>query len=87
MLILINNIVVKIRAKKWGNSLGIRLPNLYVKELGIDNETELNLAMDKDKLIITKEKKPDLDKLLDLVTKENIHGEINWGNSVGKEIW
>ncbi|MBP9708822.1 MAG: hypothetical protein KBD78_14385 [Oligoflexales bacterium] len=67
--------------------MGIRLPNLYVKELGIDNETELNLAMDKDKLIITKEKKPDLDKLLDLVTKENIHGEINWGNSVGKEIW
>lgn len=33
------------------------------------------------------EPKYTLEELLEGVTDENLHGEIDWGSSVGKEVW
>lgn len=78
---------MKVKAKRWGNSLGLRLPKIYTEELGIGSDTELNLVSEKGKLIITKDKKDTLEGMLALVTQENIHAETSTGNVIGKEIW
>lgn len=87
MLIILNDNFLKIKAKKWGNSLGIRLPKAFTEELGISDESELNLAVNKNRLILTKEKDYDLESLLKLVTKENLHKETQTGAVTGKEVW
>jgi len=81
-----------IKAKKWGNSLAIRIPNSYAKEVNIKEDIPLDLTIENDRLIIVpqknkkKKKKYSLEELLAKVTPENLHGEIDFGPPVGKEI-
>ena len=74
--------------QKWGNSLGIRIPGVFAKELHLKNGSHLDLKKEKNKLIITpKTKKAKLKDLLSQITDTNIHVEIETGKAVGKEIW
>ena len=73
--------------KKWGNSLGIRLPKKIARLLHIDSGTEVDVSI-RDKEIIIKMHQSELDTLLDKITPSNIHNET-WekDQSKGKEIW
>jgi len=70
--------IVLVKAKKWGNSLGIRLPRKLVKENNLKPEEELVIQIGKKKVSkakelfgILKQKEPieksmkDIDKALD----------------------
>ena len=73
--------------KKWGNSLGIRIPNLIVRELSLQDGSCVDIT-DKGKEIIIKPiQKNKLSELLSKVNEQNIHKEIETGGPVGKEIW
>ena len=72
--------------QKWGNSLGIRIPNLYVKEFDLRNGSPVEVFEEEGRLII-KPKKLTLEMLLSGVTDENKHPTIETGPSVGKEEW
>jgi len=73
--------------KKWGNSLGIRIPNLIVRELSLQDGSCVDIT-DKGKEIIIKPiQKNKLSELLNKVNEQNIHKEIETGGPVGKEIW
>jgi antitoxin MazE len=77
------------KIQKWGNSLALRIPKPFAQSIGLDFETEVNLAIEDDKLIITKSTphSHSLDELLTQVTKENLHGEVDFGNQLGREAW
>ncbi|MDR3244215.1 MAG: AbrB/MazE/SpoVT family DNA-binding domain-containing protein [Elusimicrobiota bacterium] len=72
--------------KKWGNSLGIRIPNLIVKELSLKDGSSVNIE-DINNEIVIKPKRKTLDEMLDEINEHNIHEEIETGSPVGKEIW
>jgi len=72
--------------QKWGNSLGIRIPRLYVKEFDLRNGSPVDITEEEGKLII-KPQKETLEKLLEKITPENIHEEINFGKTEGNEEW
>jgi len=73
--------------KKWGNSLGIRIPNLIVRELALKDGSFVDIN-DKGKEIIIKPiQKNKLSDMLDKINNQNIHKEIKTGAPVGKEIW
>ena len=72
--------------QKWGNSLGIRIPNLYVKEFNLKNGSRVEVIEEEGKLII-KPQKLTLEMLLSGITDENKHAAIETGPSVGKEEW
>ena len=72
--------------QKWGNSLGIRIPNLYVKEFDLRNGSSVEIVEEEGKLVI-KPGKLTLEQLLSQVTEENIHEPWETGPSVGKEEW
>jgi antitoxin MazE len=73
--------------KKWGNSLGIRIPSLIVRELALKDGSFVDIN-DKGKVIIIKPiKKNKLSEMLSNINEQNIHKEIETGGSVGKEIW
>jgi len=73
--------------KKWGNSLGIRIPSLIVRELALKDGSCVDIN-DKGKVIIIKPiQKNKLSEMLNKINEQNIHKEIETGGPVGKEIW
>lgn len=72
--------------QKWGNSLGIRIPKPYVKELDLHNGSTVEITEDNG-FIIIKPKKLILTDLFDQINEDNIHEEVDTVSSTGKEEW
>ncbi len=77
------------KIQKWGNSLALRIPKAFADSVGLGNGTEVKLIMEDEKLIIVRSpaSHPDLEALLERVTSENVHEEIDFGDPVGREAW
>jgi antitoxin MazE len=77
------------RVKKWGNSLALRIPRPLAAEVGLEEDSLVELSLVDGKLVITPETEPELrlEDLLARVTEENLHGEINIGPATGREEW
>ena len=72
--------------QKWGNSLGIRIPALYSKDLELKNGSTVEISEEDGKLIIIP-KRISLNELLAKVTNDNTHESFETGISVGNEEW
>lgn len=77
---------MKAIVQKWGNSLGIRIPAVYAKDLDLKSGTSVDIVKDGGKIVILPPK-PTLEKLLSEVSKDNMQDYIDSGSSVGKEAW
>ena len=76
------------RVKKWGNSLGIRIPRALAEDVGLKENAVVDLTSEGGQLWIRPQKRTYLlNELLAQVTDDNIHSETNWGGPVGKELW
>ncbi len=76
------------KVKKWGNSLGLRIPRVYVDELKFHDGNVVDIKIAKDNLIIKPTKfSYNLQELLSKITSENVHEAIDTGAEKGKEIW
>ena len=77
------------KIKKWGNSLALRIPKLFVSDANLKLNKLVDISIDEGSIIITpiNEKEYSLEKLLKSVSKNNLHGEFDAGAPVGKEIW
>ena len=73
--------------KKWGNSLGIRIPILIARELSLKDGSSINIDDKGKKIIITPIKKNRLSEMLSKINGQNLHAEIKTGEPVGNEIW
>ncbi len=73
--------------KKWGNSLAVRLPKDVAQSLEVENDSKLDLRVENGKLILTPRRENDLSHLLEQITSENLHKEIETGEAVGHENW
>ena len=73
--------------QKWGNSLGIRIPNLLVKEFNLRNGLSVEIFDDGGKISIKPKTGYTLSELMENVTAENMHKSIETGNPLGNEEW
>jgi antitoxin MazE len=80
---------MKTRIRKWGNSLALRIPKTYATEAGLDQESSVEISVERGKLIIVPSTKPTftLKQLLAQVTEKNLHQETDTGPAVGREVW
>jgi antitoxin MazE len=80
---------MKSRVQKWGNSLALRIPKTFAAEAGFEKESSVDISLEKGKLVVTPVTKPEysLEQLLDAVTPENLHPEIETGPAAGNERW
>lgn len=73
---------------KWGNSLAVRIPKRVVKQLNLVIGSELEFSVIDNNMVLTPIKgKLTLVELMDQITSENQHEEVDWGRPEGKEIW
>ena len=79
---------MKIKVQKWGNSLGLRIPKVIAEEIGLKENTPVELSLKKKKIVISPIKSEiTLKKLLSQVTEENLHREVDTGLPKGWEIF
>jgi len=79
---------MEITIQKWGNSLAIRIPGSYAKDINLKQGTQVDLLKNADNIVIVpKKKKLRLGDLLSKVTDANIHEEEFAEESIGKENW
>ncbi len=75
------------KIQKWGNSLGVRIPMNIINDLSLKNGSTVDITEKTGTIIILPKKNHDLDRLIESISDENIHSEIDFGNSEGNEIW
>jgi antitoxin MazE len=80
---------MKTHIQKWGNSLAIRIPKSFANEVGLQQETSVEISLSAGKLVVTPvaHPKPRLDQMLVKINKDNLHHEVDTGPAVGNEIW
>ena len=77
------------RIQRWGNSLGLRIPRSFAAEVGVDAGSEVDLSIRDGDLVVkpVRRRTYQLRDLLRKITAKNLHGEVNTGDPVGREIW
>lgn len=80
---------MRVRVRKWGNSLALRIPKPFAEEAAVQEGTVLDLSVQEGKFVAKPmvQRKYTLRQLLRGVTKDNIHEEMDWGHPVGREAW
>jgi antitoxin MazE len=77
------------RVGKWGNSLAVRIPKAFASEVGLEQDSAVELSLVNGKLVIAPATNipPTLEQLLEQVTEDNVHDEVTTGPAVGREAW
>ena len=80
---------MKAQVSKWGNSLAVRIPRAFAEDLGVGQNSSVELTVEDGCLLIRPSVAPiyELETLLRSVTPENRHGEIDQDQAIGKEAW
>ena len=73
--------------KKWGNSLGIRIPTHIVRGLSLKDGSFVDIKNNGKEIVIKPIKKITLSEMLEKINEQNLHEEIKTGGPVGNEIW
>ena len=80
---------MRTQVHKWGNSLAVRIPKAFATDLGLAQNSAVELDLEDGCLVVrpSTEVRYDLQELLEQVTKENLHTEQDFDASVGGEEW
>ena len=82
--------------RKWGNSLGIRIPKAFLQDIQITENDPVDVLLEKEKIVIKKRSarkhKTTRERIKEFYGTEFFEKltpqeEIDWGKPVGKEIW
>lgn len=80
---------MRTRVGKWDNSLAVRIPKTLATAAHLQEHSHIELTLENGQIVITTlaDAELTLEDLLAGVTPDNLHGEWNMGDAVGKEIW
>lgn len=72
---------------KIGNSLAMRIPMTYVKEMGINKGDKMNMIKEGNELRISKADDTSIEELFKGYEGNYQAEEIDWGEPKGDEVW
>ena len=80
---------MRVRVRKWGNSLALRIPKPFAEDIAVREGTTLDLSVSEGRIVATpiRRKKVRLTQLLDKITDRNLHTEVDTGPRVARESW
>ena len=81
--------IMKVQIQKWGNSLALRIPKAFAVESNVTGGSTVEVSMENGNIVVKPIKEPryTLEELVEGITDENRHGEVDWGRPVGNEVW
>jgi antitoxin MazE len=74
--------------QKWGNSLAVRIPRALAEQLQVSEGTPVRVRVAEGMLVVEPEGRPKyrLSDLLADCKPRQLHGELDWGPDVGREV-
>ncbi|MDQ2730378.1 MAG: AbrB/MazE/SpoVT family DNA-binding domain-containing protein [Armatimonadota bacterium] len=77
------------RIQRWGDSLAIRIPEDIAVQWRLDQNSVVELLAENGKITLVPVAQPrfSLEQLLEGVTPDNLHQEVDTGEPVGQEVW
>ena len=79
------------KIQKWGNSQGLRFTKALLQEVRINVGDEVSVSVENGRIIVepaTKVRgKYDLKELASKIPQDYQAEELDWGETVGKEVW
>jgi antitoxin MazE len=77
------------RIQKWGDSLGLRIPRGMAEDADLVEGSRVDVKVESGLLVIAPVKKNRyrLSDLLDQISPENLHAEVQADPAVGREVW
>ncbi|MDA8027018.1 MAG: AbrB/MazE/SpoVT family DNA-binding domain-containing protein [Actinomycetota bacterium] len=74
--------------KKWGNSASVRIPSSIMEaaHLAIDDSVEIREEAGRIVIDSIRGDEYDLTQLLEAIDPDNLHGEIDFGITFGREL-
>ena len=77
--------------QKWGNSYAVRIPHASALKLHLKAGKQVHVILGAEgrelRIVPVSQKKFTFRELVSQITKDNAHGPVDWGASVGKEAW
>jgi antitoxin MazE len=73
--------------RKWGNSLGIRVPSHIARKLKLKDGSCVDISDRENEIIIKPIQKNKLSEMVNKINEQNIHKVIETGGPAGKELW
>ena len=79
---------MRAKAQRWGNSLAVRIPKAIADQAGVREKDEFDIEVVAN-VIRMKPRSRDtsLEQLIAAITRENLHGEEDFGRPQGRESW
>ena len=79
---------MRVFVKKWGNSASVRIPAGIMEAAHLDLDAPVDVREEGGRIVIEpiRSNEYDLARLLAGITPENLHTEVDFGVSVGKEL-
>lgn len=80
---------MRVQVKKWGNSASVRIPAQVMSAAALQVDQAVDIRVEGGRVII----EPivpatyDLDDLLERMTPDTFHEEIDFGTPIGDETW
>ena len=74
---------------KLDDGLALTIPEAFASELGLGPHSPVDISLHGSAVIVCAAKQPrvELDALLEQVTEQNRHTDIDTGAGVGREVW
>ena len=78
---------MQVSVRKWGNSPAVRIPASVMAAAGLRVDSKVEMRVDEHGAVVLERRDFDLDTALAAITPDNLHGEVDFGESVGNEAW
>lgn len=80
---------MRTKVQRWGNSLAVRIPKSFAQEVGLVAGSPVEMHVEEGALVLVRAPvvAPTLSELLEGVTPDNVHGEVDSGPPRGREVW
>ncbi len=79
---------MRVTFSRWGNSLAVRIPSAFARDLGVNEGDQMELALEGGGIVLRPlEPHYDLEALVAGITRENRTGELDAGAPAGREAW
>jgi len=78
---------MRVVVKKWGNSASVRIPASIMEAAHVSLDEPVDIREENGRIVIEpiRPVQFDLEQLVAGITAENLHQEIDFGRSLGKE--
>ena len=79
---------MRVTVKKWGNSASVRIPVAIMQAAKLSLDDSVDVREEGGRIVIepVTPGEYELARLLDGITKKNMHTEVSFGPPVGKEM-